>query len=130
MSYVNLQACDPTVQLCEDPTLNGTMNDTMPHDATSLIDQARSLTKVGLPVLGALQLTAGVMTYLGEVKDGDTSMAPYNYELYMSALNGFFGSVGLAWGLMGLLAKPAGPPGPGDMPPPEPVDGETPAPLQ
>jgi hypothetical protein len=48
----------------------------------------------------------------------------------MSAINGFFGSVGLAWGLKGLLAKPYGPPGPGDMPPPEPVDGETPPPLQ
>jgi hypothetical protein len=55
------------------------MNDTMPQNSTSLIEQARSLTKVGLPVLGALQLSAGVLTYLGEVKDGDTSVEPYNY---------------------------------------------------
>lgn len=48
----------------------------------------------------------------------------------MSIINAVFGTVGLGWGLKGLLAKPAGPSGPEDVPPPETVDGQTPPPLQ
>ena len=59
--------------------MNDTLNGTDIANSTGLLDQARSLTKVGLPVLGAIQLTAGVITYLGEVKDADKSKAPHNY---------------------------------------------------
>jgi hypothetical protein len=54
MSYINLQACDPTVQLCAEPTSwNETLNGTEPSNGPSLLTQARMLTAVGLPVLGA-----------------------------------------------------------------------------
>lgn len=48
----------------------------------------------------------------------------------MSIINAVFGTVGLGWGLKGLLAKPAGPSGPENTLPPETVDGENPPPLQ
>ena len=59
--------------------MNDTLNGTDVANSTGLLEQARSLTKVGLPILGALQLTAGIATYLGEVKDADTSKEPTNY---------------------------------------------------
>ena len=66
MSYINFQACDPTVQLCDNSTgMNNTLNGTDVAHSTGFLEQARSLTKVGLPVLGALQLSAGIATYLG-----------------------------------------------------------------
>ena len=45
--------------------MNNTLNGTDVANSTGFLEQARSLTKVGLPVLGALQLSAGIATYLG-----------------------------------------------------------------
>jgi hypothetical protein len=96
-------ACDPTVQLCDGAVYdNSTANAT--NETTSLF---KTISTVGLPVVGAIQLSAGVITYLGSVSDGDTGKAPANYQLYQSIINGVFGTAGVALGVLGLMGGKA-----------------------
>lgn len=97
--------CDPTVQLCD----TGIPMDALPangtNSTTGLVGNLGMFASgPGLPLVSALQLSAGVVTYLGSVSDAsDTGKAPANYQLYQSIINAVFGTAGLAIGVKGLL---------------------------
>ena len=111
-----MDACDPTIQLCDgavpmDLPVNGT------NSTTSFLTTA---SKVGLPLVGAIQLTAGVMTYLGSASDSSD-----NYLTYQSIINAAFGTAGVALGLLGGKGK-----APKEEAPEEaPLEGEEPMPM-
>ncbi len=100
--YINLQACDPTVQLCN--STNSTFIPSNSTDATGILTSIGSLVGIAanssLPLVGAFQLTSGIVTLFGEVIPNGFSAEPYNYELYLSITNTVFGTLGLTYGMM------------------------------
>ena len=93
-----MDACDPTIQLCDeavpmDLPVNGT------NSTTSFLSTA---SKVGLPLVGALQLGAGVMTLLGSAEDSSD-----DWLTYQSYINVGFGTAGALLGVLGFLGNKA-----------------------
>ena len=109
-----MDACDPTIQLCDGATpmdlpVNGT------NSTTSFLTTA---SRVGLPLVGAVQLGAGFITLFGSASDSKDS-----YLTYQSYINAVFGTAGVFLGVTGGKGK-----APKEEAPEEeaPVEGEAP----
>ncbi len=111
-----MDACDPTIQLCDAIPMDLPVNGT--NATTSFLATA---SKVGLPLVGAVQLSASLVTLMGSSSDSADQ-----YLFYQSILNGVFGSAGVALGLIKpMLGKGKAPEE--EAPAEEaPVEGETP----
>lgn len=126
--------CDPTVQLCD----TGIHNDTLPangtNSTTSLVGKLGDIASgPGLLGVGALQLSAGLVTYFGSLSDAPSkTKKPASYMFYQSIINSVFGTAGIAVGVMGLLGgKGPKEEAPTDMPPEEdPAEEEEPMLMQ
>ena len=93
-----MDACDPTIQLCDgavpmDLPVNGT------NSTTSFLSTA---SKVGLPLVGAVQLGAGFLTLFGSAADSSD-----DYLTYQSYINAVFGTAGVFLGVTGMMGNKA-----------------------
>ena len=118
---INLQAtCDPTVQLCDqNNSTNSTWGSNSTNDTNStdegILAQISKLTGVAantsLPIVGAFQVLAGGTIFFERGLPSGSSAAEM-LPFYTAAVNAFFGTAGLSYGLLETyLPTPFGPDG-------------------